>query len=140
MGLLGPPIVMNIATPAVTEKKWVSARCSTEPALGAKNLHLPLSLGTHADPSLLLRRTVWDIGLPHRVSADHGQPKGCQCSEFVTFLVFSGFSACNSFVFSVSPSGKPKKSQPLRMTVWDMGSPRRVSAYHGQPKGCRCSG
>src|SRR5271157_4934566 len=55
--------------------------CHFEPALGAKNLHLPLSLGTHADPSLPLRMTVWDMGSPRRVSADHGQPNGRQCSE-----------------------------------------------------------
>src|ERR1039458_61649 len=29
----------------------------------------------------------------------------------------------------------------LRMTVWvGIGSPHRVSAHYGQPKGCRCSG
>jgi hypothetical protein len=34
-----------------------------------------LLLKTHADPSLLLRMTVWVIAFPHRVSAHHGQPE-----------------------------------------------------------------
>ena len=32
-------------------------------------------LKTHADPSLLLRMTVWVIAFSHRVSAHHGQPE-----------------------------------------------------------------
>ncbi|MGA3165285.1 MAG: hypothetical protein ABSF14_04120, partial [Terriglobia bacterium] len=49
-------------------------------SFGTKDLHLSLLLKTHADPSLLLRMTVWVMESPHRASAHHGQPKGCQCS------------------------------------------------------------
>jgi len=48
-------------------------------SLGTKDLHLSWLLKTHADPSLLLRMTVRVMCSPHRVSAHHGQPIGCQC-------------------------------------------------------------
>ena len=53
-GPSGPPKVMNIATPAAAENKWVSARCSTEPAFkGEGPFSLPLQAERASDPPLL---------------------------------------------------------------------------------------
>jgi len=41
---------------------------------------------------------------------------------------------------SFCPSWAAERLSMLRMTARGIGSPCRVSAHHGQPKGCQCSG
>ena len=58
-------------------------------------------LKTHADPSLLLRMTVWVIAFSHRVSAHHGQPERLSMLRMTASERFS--AACEAPPFRQPP-------------------------------------